>query len=195
MAGSDDSEGRLDLTALRQELARFRADASRLHVQVEQLEQLRSRTTSELADLRTDLQKRNDAYRDLTRRHEELKALFVLATEQLDGIAERGTVQWQRPSESEARMRIIAAERSMHEVLIGFSDEVASIADSQGSIFLGPELRNRMAVILEQLESVHDELAIVTERLARHERKPGRVLLRLVLSRRFNRLRRVAKFR
>ena len=190
MAGGGGPHGHLEASPLREELLRVRADANALRQRVEEVEQLRLRAAGELVELRTELQKRNDAYRDLLRRHEELQGFFALASEQLDGIAENGTLRWLRPSDSEARGRIIAAEQLTHELLIGLSDELSSIADTPGTaLFLG-ELRDRMATILEQLEATRDELAIVSERLSRHDQNPMlRLVRRILASRTYRRLR------
>ena len=135
---------------------------------------------AEAAALRNELQRRDRAYRDLSIRHEELKALFVLASEQLDGVAERGALASMRPSDSEARMRVIAAESSLHEFLIGFSDVSGSIADNEGTLRLLHELRDQMSVVLGQLESAQNELAAMTERLVLQERNPGMRLFRRI---------------
>jgi hypothetical protein len=145
---------------------------------------------AELIELRNELKLRNVAFNDLERRHEELKAYFALAAEQLDGLAERPALESFRPSESEARARIIAAERLVYEFLIGFSDDVASIADRPDAVLFVTKVRELFATVLEQLEAANDELAIVTERLARRNRYPGgRLLGRVSRSRTLRRLR------
>lgn len=130
---------------------------------------------AELIELRDELKLRNVAFNDLERRHEELKAYFALVMEQMDGLAARPALDTFRPSESETRARVIAADRVVYEFLIGFSDDVASIADRPEAVLFVGKVRELFAQVLEQLEAANEELAIVSERLAKHEGVAGRL--------------------
>ena len=170
MGVSDSSSGGAGLGEQRNRIALLREQGGNLGG-------LRLRASDDLMELRGEFKKRETAFNHLAQQHEELKAYFALASEQLEELAQRPVIEWLKPSDSEARMRIVAAERTVYEFLIGFADEVASIADKPKALLMVTELRARFAAVLEQLEAANDELAIVSEQLARRE-GPGRRLLR-----------------
>lgn len=202
MGGASDSpsEGggldeQLDRIALLRELVRLRtanrdlqaaraletnAEIIQLREQLKNLERQHWRASDDLMELRADFKKREAAYNDLERQHEKLKEYFALASEQLEELAQRPVVAWLKPSDSETRKRIVAAERDVYEVLVGYADEVASIADKPKAQLGVTEFRARFAIVLDQLETANDELAILSERLARREANPIQQLRKLI---------------
>lgn len=179
-----DLDAQADRIALRRELVRVRSEVARLqqsNLEFTDAEKLRARTVAENGRLLNELQDRNAAFEELEKRHASLAHAFELATEQLDiVVADHGP--WHEPLGPEAlsRDRIIAGERTVHELLIEFADDFASVARAPEQLMVVSVLRKRLAAILDQIESTDRELSELSARLARYEDNPVRELVRRI---------------
>ena len=106
-------------------------------------------------------------------RANKISIRYIIDMAEIPTVSERAAIDRIDGSQSEARRRVVAAERSMHEVLIGFTDDRGAIAGTS-DVLLVSWLGQRMAVFLDQLEATTSELAVVTERLSRYELLLGR---------------------
>ncbi len=191
-AGDIDSQ--VDRIALLREFARLRAAKQRSEadaqyaegqhkLQLVELDHLRTRATDEVKAVRTELEISNAGFVALKRRYDELQEHFTLVLEQLEGlISERWALEQLARSAADANRRALATWRSVNEILGDFSDDVGSIAELPDTELFTRGLRERVAMMLEQLEASDRERTILAERLNRLETYSGRRWLRRLTS-------------